>query len=575
MGKQNFIQGGFKGRVGNVIGAGWKDMLTIRTYTKPKNPRTQEQRKVRNAFALKVQASQLANLCNYGSPLFESSSNTSWALRMAAASKLYATDANILEYVPLIPYGYSPDYPTSDAPTVASNVVTLAWNTEDDISARAVRVLIYALNTDTSKYDTIILDGTVSGNSGAWSCSVSVPATFEIDENSYCTAVSIDDAEHSNTTLYQPPINLGVPLVDLPFTLSLASDPAWSSGSNYVIFTFTPSETLPDFTNVSASSSAYAVLQGDFVTDTGSAAVQSASNVVSIAVPITLDSLGQRPLFVTGSSVTIGAFSYISNGYRYQFAGATYSLAETATQQTLVPASTRISNQGGQLVWTIKSNVSAASTVSTGSFSCSSVVRSSLSTETLNYTIAPQLAGPNLRVTSSSAGTIYWGSEQAVTNYVAPVVQINGVNYAISASAPTVMPYMTYTKNSITPSSSNNAMFLANSDNGFFSVDFSGSVTPQIQLEFVGEWWDSIEMSWDDISMSVSDAKVYINGNEGTYFASGLINFTYPSTSQNDATFTISNSSEKDFQYIVPNSDGFVYHLAIKAFSAAWTCTPS
>ena len=103
MGKQNFIQGGFKGKVGNVIGAGWKDILTIRSYTKPANPKTERQKTVRNAFALKVKASQLANQCNYGSSLFSSTSNTSWGLRMAAASSFYAENKNIIQFVPLIP----------------------------------------------------------------------------------------------------------------------------------------------------------------------------------------------------------------------------------------------------------------------------------------------------------------------------------------------------------------------------------------------------------------------------------------------------------------------------------------
>lgn len=50
MGKMNLLKGSWDGKVGETVGAKWKNKKTIRTYTKPSNPNTQAQQDVRNAF---------------------------------------------------------------------------------------------------------------------------------------------------------------------------------------------------------------------------------------------------------------------------------------------------------------------------------------------------------------------------------------------------------------------------------------------------------------------------------------------------------------------------------------------
>lgn len=51
MGKMNLLKGNWEGRVGQTVGAKWKNKSTIRTYSKPANPNTQAQQEVRGAFS--------------------------------------------------------------------------------------------------------------------------------------------------------------------------------------------------------------------------------------------------------------------------------------------------------------------------------------------------------------------------------------------------------------------------------------------------------------------------------------------------------------------------------------------
>lgn len=51
MGKMNILKANWIGKVGQTVGAKWKNLSTIRTYTKPSNPKTAAQVTVRTAFA--------------------------------------------------------------------------------------------------------------------------------------------------------------------------------------------------------------------------------------------------------------------------------------------------------------------------------------------------------------------------------------------------------------------------------------------------------------------------------------------------------------------------------------------
>ena len=50
MGKLNLLKANYIGKVGQTVGAKWKNLSTIRTFSKPANPNTDAQQSVRTAF---------------------------------------------------------------------------------------------------------------------------------------------------------------------------------------------------------------------------------------------------------------------------------------------------------------------------------------------------------------------------------------------------------------------------------------------------------------------------------------------------------------------------------------------
>lgn len=112
---QNFLSGGYYGKLGQTIGQRWKNKRTVKSYAVPTNPRTEKQQANRGRFAYGVKLAQLAQATTYRSLLFSSESNTEWALRMSVAKN--ATDSGItgLDAVPLCPTGFVPKYLITNA----------------------------------------------------------------------------------------------------------------------------------------------------------------------------------------------------------------------------------------------------------------------------------------------------------------------------------------------------------------------------------------------------------------------------------------------------------------------------
>lgn len=70
MGKMNTLKGNYIGKVGQTVGAKWKNLSTERVFTKPANPNTQAQQTVRNGFkAINAFVALFADQIRYKSAL--------------------------------------------------------------------------------------------------------------------------------------------------------------------------------------------------------------------------------------------------------------------------------------------------------------------------------------------------------------------------------------------------------------------------------------------------------------------------------------------------------------------------
>lgn len=108
MAKQNFLSGGFYGKLGAMVGQRWKNKRTIRTYVIPKNPNTPEQKRNRSNFAGAVQYAQMGMQMNYYCNLFDVPQFTKWNYRMSVARNLKFAGMTDLNLIPLYPTSFTP-----------------------------------------------------------------------------------------------------------------------------------------------------------------------------------------------------------------------------------------------------------------------------------------------------------------------------------------------------------------------------------------------------------------------------------------------------------------------------------
>lgn len=105
---QNFLSGGYYGKLGATVGQRWKNKRTIRTYVIPSNPRTPTQQANRNKFANAVTFAQMGMQMNYYCTLFEDPNFTKWNYRMRVARELKNAGLTGLDLIPLYPTSFNP-----------------------------------------------------------------------------------------------------------------------------------------------------------------------------------------------------------------------------------------------------------------------------------------------------------------------------------------------------------------------------------------------------------------------------------------------------------------------------------
>lgn len=105
---QNFLSGGYYGKLGATVGQRWKNKRTIRTYVKPANPRTEVQQANRNKFANAVTFAQMGMQMNYYATVFVDPNFTHWNYRMKVARELRNQGLTGLDLIPLYPNSFVP-----------------------------------------------------------------------------------------------------------------------------------------------------------------------------------------------------------------------------------------------------------------------------------------------------------------------------------------------------------------------------------------------------------------------------------------------------------------------------------
>ena len=161
MAKQNFLAGGYYGKLGQTVGQRWKNIRTIRTYVIPHNPRTPTQQANRGKFSEAVPYAQLGQQTNFGSILFKNEAKPEWSLRMQAAIANINARLSDVGIVPTYPRDFVAQYTITEADISAVQAgvgFTMTVGGNLPVGARSYSCILYLSNAS-QEYKYLVCSG--------------------------------------------------------------------------------------------------------------------------------------------------------------------------------------------------------------------------------------------------------------------------------------------------------------------------------------------------------------------------------------------------------------------------------
>ena len=214
---QNFLNGGYYGKLGATVGQRWKNKRTIRTYVVPANPRTPTQQANRGKFADAVTYAQMGMQMNYYCTLFNDPNFTKWNYRMKVARELKNAGLSGLDLIPLYPISFNPPIlltEFSKATVTGQKHISFA---APDLALNADRVLslMFALydEQDTFLGYKLYLGYYYASNPGY--VEVDVDDVDEINTHCFVRIISNDDEDSATDLIGSPRLAVGGSSIDI------------------------------------------------------------------------------------------------------------------------------------------------------------------------------------------------------------------------------------------------------------------------------------------------------------------------------------------------------------------------
>lgn len=177
MAKQNFLNGGYIGKLGNTVGQRWKDKKIVRTYVIPANPNTPAQQTARQQFATANKLAQQAMNINGHTGVWDTSTKPEYSQRVGQAMKRLRLGYPEQDCLPI--------YPEGQSPAVGLTITDVTYNeTENKYifqtqgfalnNPLATEITFFTpLNYAANKYQENIIHGTVDSQNGTFTVDLS------------------------------------------------------------------------------------------------------------------------------------------------------------------------------------------------------------------------------------------------------------------------------------------------------------------------------------------------------------------------------------------------------------------
>lgn len=314
MAKQNFISGGYYGKLGDTVGQRWKNKRTIRSYVIPRNPRTDVQQANRARFKNLVPYAQLGMSANKGATVFIKENMTEWQARMSACSYFNSLGYSELDLIPLYPADYVAPYVISivkrtnkekDTFQYLEVVGTLPSNT------RSVTVLAKYVQGSESPSEVYLFEGVFEQNED-YNLKVSIPAGLELTEDTKVRIISRDDVDSTTDMIASAMVKVSKPdITYIDFNTSITA--ITHEGATYSILT---NQNFMEGTVVATGITIKSVVRGQWQTyDLTGVSIVNDGGKAKLVGELSNYDANNIPAFAGGSQVHFGSISISNTSY--------------------------------------------------------------------------------------------------------------------------------------------------------------------------------------------------------------------------------------------------------------------
>ena len=314
MAKQNFIGGGYYGKLGDTVGQRWKNKRTIRSYVIPRNPRTDVQQANRARFKNLVPYAQLGMSANKGASVFIKENMTEWQARMSACSYFNSLGYNELDLVPLYPADYVAPYVISivkrtnkekDTFQYLEVLGTLPSNT------RSVTVLAKYVQGSEKPSEVHLFEGVFEQNED-YNLKVSIPVGFELTEDTKIRIISRDDVDGATDMIASAMIKVSKPdITYIDFDTSVTA--ITHEGATYSILT---NQNFIEGTAVATGITIKSVVRGKWQTyDLTGVSIVNDGGKAKLVGELSNYDASNIPAFAGGSQVYFKSISISNTSY--------------------------------------------------------------------------------------------------------------------------------------------------------------------------------------------------------------------------------------------------------------------
>ena len=343
---QNFLSGGYYGKLGATVGQRWKNKRTIRTYVIPANPRTEVQQANRGKFANAVVFAQMGLQMNYYATVFEDPNFTRWNYRMKVARELKDRRMLDLDLIPLYPTSFVP--PTLIQSIKISGVqgtkhITFAVK---NLTSNVDRVLslmfaIYDKN-DTFLGYKLYLGYYYASNPGF--LEVDVDDISEINKHCYVRAVSNDDIDSATDMIASPRLQVLTSEIDIrDFNTSIKEVQKSLAGITVIFNEMWKGD--PTTNNIAIM--ANFVSNGKETNAYGAKlSLENNNGYCSVTIPFIVTDNQHLPAFPEGSNFIIEKVAYEGSTWKYTKENDTVAYNDTDLSRDFVSTISSVSRYG-------------------------------------------------------------------------------------------------------------------------------------------------------------------------------------------------------------------------------------